>query len=113
MSISGLTHIPFNLSSSAVLTIIDKSSLGNILDVLGQEGISKVLIEGGAELLSSFKTEDLIDEMHIYTSISKLDNATLRNPLVIDKGWNITEELKLGDDNLVIATRKTECLQES
>ncbi len=89
-----------------------KLSLGNILDVLGKEGIAKVLIEGGAELLNSFKKEDLIDEMHIYTSMSKLDNATLRNPLVIDDDWNIEEKLKLGDDNLVIATRKTECLQE-
>ena len=89
-----------------------KLSLYNILDILGQEGMSKILIEGGAELLDSFKKEDLIDEMYVYTSNNKLNNANLKNPLVVNDDWNIEEELKLGDDHLVIAIRKAECLQE-
>ena len=51
--------------------------------------------------------------MYIYTSSSKLDNANLKNPLVIDDNWSVEKKLKLGEDNLVIATRKIECLQES
>ena len=71
-----------------------KLSLYDILDVLGKEGISKILIEGGAELLNSFKKRDLIDEMYIYTSSDKLDNANLKNPLVIDDNWSIEKESK-------------------
>ena len=71
-----------------------------------------MLIEGGAELLDSFNREDLIDEAHIYTSINKLNNANLKNPLIINNDWNIEKEIKLGDDSLIIATRKEECLQE-
>ena len=79
---------------------------------MGQEGISKILIEGGAKLLNSFKKRDLIDEMYIYTSSDRLDNANLKNPLVVDNNWSIEKEMKLGDDNLIIAIRKIECLQE-
>ena len=40
--------------------------------------------------------------------------GSLKNPLIIDaECWNIEEKIKLGDDKLVIATRKVECLQES
>ena len=72
------------------------------------------MIEGGAELLTSFNENDLIDEVYIYTSNNKLKDASLKNPLIVDEEcWNIEEKIKLGDDKLVIATRKVECLQES
>jgi len=89
-----------------------KLCVDSMLDVLAKEGICKILIEGGAELLSSFNKKDLIDEVYIYTSNNKLDNANLKNPLIIDGSWDIQKEVKLGDDSLVIATRKVECLQE-
>ena len=89
-----------------------KLSVYSILDVLAKEGICKILIEGGAELLDSFNKEGLIDEIYLYTSSQKLDNANLKNPLAINDVWDIQEELDLGDDSLIIATRKVECLQE-
>ena len=90
-----------------------KLCIDNILEILGKEGITKVLIEGGAELLNSLREKDLIDEIHLYTSSNKLYNATLKNPLAINDNWNIRKKVKLGDDSLVIATRKEKCLQES
>ena len=87
-------------------------SIFSILDTLGKEGVCKILIEGGPELLKSFNEKDLIDEIYIYTSSNKLKNANLKNPLAINENWNIKKEVTLGSDKLIIATRKEECLQE-
>jgi len=105
-STSFAKYIPIEEDGSGKLCI------NNILDILGKEGVAKVLIEGGAELLNSLKEEDLIDEIYIYTSSNKLNDATLKNPLAINDDWNIRKELNLGDDSLVIAIRKEKCLQE-
>ncbi len=87
-------------------------SIYSILDKLAKEGFCKILIEGGAELLNSFNQKELIDEVYIYTSNNKLNNANLKNPLIINDSWNIKEKLNLGDDKLIIATKKEACLQE-
>ena len=89
-----------------------KLSISHVLDILGKEGVANILIEGGAELLGSFKEENLIDEMYIYTSKDKLVDATLKNPLIINDDWDVCEKINIGDDSLVIAIRKQECLQE-
>ena len=87
-------------------------SLDSILDTLAKEGLCKILIEGGAELLNSFNQRGLIDEMYIYTSNNKLKNANLKNPLAINDSWDVKEKLNLGADKLIIATKKEACLQE-
>jgi diaminohydroxyphosphoribosylaminopyrimidine deaminase/5-amino-6-(5-phosphoribosylamino)uracil reductase len=84
----------------------------HILQVLAHEGITSILIEGGAEILTSFKNEALIDEIVIYTSSKIIEGARLKNPLDIDDSWDITEKCILSDDSLIIAKRKVECLQE-
>ncbi len=91
----------------------DKLSADHILLTLGQEGITTVLIEGGSKLLSTFNEEKLIDEIYIYTSPDKMENAQLINPLRLDESWEIREEKTLGKDSLVTAIRKEKCLQES
>ena len=50
--------------------------------------------------------------VNIYTSKDKLVDATLKNPLIINDDWDVREKINIGDDNLVIAIRKQECLQE-
>ena len=65
-------------------------------------------------------SQAIISNGFIYTSgqicinpkTNKLNNANLKNPLIINNDWNIEKEIKLGDDSLIIATRKEECLQE-
>ena len=91
----------------------NKLSTDHILLVLGQEGITNLLIEGGAELLNSFICDNLIDEIYLYTSPQKLKNAQLKNPLIIDERWEIQNKKQCGKDSLVTAIRKEKCLQES
>ena len=85
----------------------------SILKALAKEGITSVMIEGGAELLHSFNKLDLLDEIYLYTSSNPLENANLVNPLKISELWDIKDTVALGSDSLVIAERKVECLQES
>ena len=85
----------------------------HILQVLGEEGITSLLIEGGYELLSSFKRADMIDEVYVYTTPETLENAELKNPIQISSYWEIRKEQALGSDHLIVAEkRKVECLQE-
>ena len=84
-----------------------------ILDVLGNEGITSLLIEGGSKLLESFYKRNLIDEIHIYTSNRTISGAELSNPLKLSEDWNIEKSIDLDDDKLIIAIKKVECLQES
>ena len=84
----------------------------SILDVLAKEGVTSVIIEGGAELLASFKQANLIDEIYLYTAPHDLDGASLKNPLEISEDWSLRETKILGHDILTIAGKKVECLQE-
>ena len=84
-----------------------------ILDTLANEGITSVILEGGAEILQSFNDTGLIDEIYLYTASHDLEDAILENPLKISEDWDVKETKKLGDDTLIIAERKVECLQES
>lgn len=85
----------------------------SVLEVLGMEGITTVLIEGGTTVINSFKSEDLIDEFHIYTSTEKLETATLHSPEIDNQLWDITNIQRIGRDERKILKRKVECLQES
>ena len=89
-----------------------KLSIKHILKSLGEEGITSVLIEGGHEVLQSFSSADLIDQVYIYTSSHEFDNARLENPIQVDNEWKIIDEMSLGKDQLIIAEKGAECLQE-
>jgi len=87
--------------------------INNVLDVLGDQGITSILVEGGAKLIKSFIDSNLIDEIYLYTSNKKLNNATLVNPLEIDEeNWTITQTKEFDNDNLIIARKKELCFQE-
>jgi len=86
--------------------------LNSMLDIIGLQGITSIIVEGGQKILRSFYDDDLIDEMFIYSSKRMVDNAKLENPLKINSDWQILKELDLADDKLVIARKKELCLQE-
>ena len=90
----------------------NKLSPIHILKTLAEEGITSVLIEGGREVLHSFISNQLIDQIYIYTSPEKLEGADLKNPLDLSKEWSVIEEESLGEDTLSIAKKGEECLQE-
>ena len=89
-----------------------KLSIEHILTLLAAEGIISVLVEGGHEVLQSFSSLDLIDQVYIYTVAHKLDNASLENPVKLSSEWQVMDEVYLGKDQLIIAEKGVECLQE-
>lgn len=97
------------------LTVNEKNHTldpNNILHVLGEYGITKLLIEGGANIISSFLSCDLVDEVYLYTSNNLLENASLRTPFKIDNNWDIVKKESFSNDSLIIARKKELCLQE-
>ena len=86
----------------------------NILEVLGNAGLTSIMIEGGAKILTSFINCNLIDEIHIYTSNNAMKRGKLLNPLSAnDDMWNIVDTKEFDNDSLLIARKKELCLQES
>ena len=84
----------------------------DILNTLGNYGITKLLIEGGRDLISSFLSNNFVDEVYLYTSNNNLDNATLDTPFRINENWEIIREENFINDSLLIVRRKELCLQE-
>ena len=85
----------------------------HMLNILGEQGITTLLIEGGHKIVKSFIEKELVDEIYLYTSKNDLDNAKLLNPIDInDKSWVITDTKEFDNDNLVIARKKELCFQE-
>ncbi len=80
---------------------------------LANIGITSILLEGGPQLIKSFYTEGLIDEIYEYTAPGILDGEGMQNPIDIDDRWNCKDQKNLGDDKLVIYQKKeVECLVE-
>ena len=88
-------------------------SLKSVLEAIAKEGITSLLIEGGSRVLDSFQSENLINKIYMYTSSRELEDANLKNPLVLSNEWTIIKEESLGDDTLMVAEKGEECLQVS
>ena len=88
-----------------------KLSLNHILKSLAEEGILSVLVEGGCEILQSFSSADLIDQIYIYTAEHKLASAGMKNPIQLSDEWTVKDEKFLGEDQLIMAEKGVECLQ--
>ena len=89
-----------------------KLSTKDILQVLAKEGILSILIEGGREVLQSFANDNLLDQIYIYTSSNYIKNAKLENPIQLSDEWTVVDEVLIGKDQLIIAEKGVECLQE-
>ncbi len=90
----------------------NKLSPVHALKTLAKEGITSILIEGGQEVLNSFISADVIDQIFIYTAPKKLDDAQLKNPIQLSEEWSVVNEEPLGEDTLIVAEKGVECLQE-
>jgi len=89
-----------------------KLSIEHSLKSLAAEGITSILVEGGQEVLESFNSADLIDQVYIYTAAHNLTNASLKNPIQMSDKWTVMDEISLGKDQLIMAEKGVECLQE-
>ena len=83
-----------------------------ILMRLGELGITSLILEGGSELINSFLSLDLIDEFHLYTSMDINSDLDIKNPFIINENWEIKNERKLDNDQLLVLEKKEKCLQE-
>ena len=97
-------YISVNMNS----TLLSEEGM---LDALGKEGVTSLLIEGGRQLLQSFLNKNLIDEVYLYTSPKIIKNASLTNPFLIDDDWEVVNKKYLGEDKLLILERAAKCLQ--
>ena len=88
-----------------------KLDVSKILDLLGDIGITSLLIEGGAKVITSFVEQNLVNEVYLYKSQSKIIEGSLKSPIIIDD-WDVLDTLNLGVDSLKIARKKELCLQE-
>ena len=83
----------------------------NSLDDLNQKGLSNIVLLGGANLISAFLIEDLINELQITITphvlggnycwvSSKLNN--LNTVINLNSNWVLKESKKLGNNELLI-----------
>lgn len=96
----------------AVNEVNQKLDLNDMLIRLGEQGITSLLVEGGAATIKSFLDADLIERFHLYTSSLKKDELNIKNPFVINDNWIVFNEKILDDDSVVILKKRVECLQE-
>ena len=64
----------------------------DILDVLGERGITTLMVEGGKKILESFINDDLINEIYLFTSNTTINESNLLNPLKIDEKWQVLSQ---------------------
>lgn len=80
-------------------------SLPELMDDLAAQGISSVLVEGGARIAESFLEDDLVDRLAIFQSRTEID--PVRGIAVQGLSPHITEKYKIlrqaryGDDSFV------------
>ena len=81
------------------------------LDDLYQRGIGKIVLLGGANLISAFLLEDLIDELQLTITPYLIGgdycwvSSELRNLYTImnkRNNWNLKESKKIGNNELLI-----------
>ncbi len=85
----------------------------DILNRLGELGITSLIIEGGASTIKSFLDLELIDEFYLYTSDSPINELDIANPFLLNDDWKLKEEKMLETDKLIVYKKKEKCLQES
>ena len=84
----------------------------DVLKRLGQIGITSLIVEGGANTVKSFLDLDLINEFHLYSSDSVVDELDIPNPFSLNDDWETKDVKLLETDQLTIYKKKEKCLQE-
>ncbi len=98
------SDIPF-IAGSAVLHQCDTSNLSEILKTLSEKGITRLLVEGGAQVHASFLKQGLFDELVVYRapiilgSEAKSCSAALEiNDLVNSYNFELSNTQRIGND---------------
>ncbi|NQU66571.1 MAG: bifunctional diaminohydroxyphosphoribosylaminopyrimidine deaminase/5-amino-6-(5-phosphoribosylamino)uracil reductase RibD [Candidatus Marinimicrobia bacterium] len=92
---------PHVTSYCRYLTVKEKNgrlSPTDMLKKIGKSGVTTLLIEGGAELISSFLSENLVDELYSITAPDKLIKNGLASPFRKNHKWEHIQKQKVGKD---------------
>ena len=84
---------------------IETRDLGEVIERLKEDGITSVLLEGGAELAGAFLNADLVDEIWVYTSNTVFGQG-IAAPTVDLSRWSAKKRRSFGSDSLTIYERK-------
>ncbi|MEJ2238617.1 MAG: RibD family protein, partial [Gemmatimonadales bacterium] len=105
------------LAGSAV-RVLEAAGLEQALEELRREGVTSLLLEGGAELAASFLDANLVDRIYWYQAPMLLGAGLRAFPqrtaiqLTEAQVWVPTERKTLGDSNLLVVDREL-CLPGS
>lgn len=103
-----LTEQPrVSIQSNVTVLVGTYTTPNQILDILYDQGIRSLLIEGGPTIQSSFLEADLVDRLEIYQAPSVLQGTTgLTSTIEIEDRFDLTDVAQIGQDVHLRYTRK-------
>ena len=75
----------------------DKVDIEKLLDILGQQNICSILVEGGATLSGSFVAKKLVDKVYFFIAPKIIGGKEAKTPVVGTGILNLQEALALKD----------------
>ena len=75
----------------------DKVDIEKLLDILGQQNICSILVEGGATLSGSFVAKKLVDKVYFFIAPKIVGGKEVKTPLAGTGILNLQEALALKD----------------
>jgi diaminohydroxyphosphoribosylaminopyrimidine deaminase/5-amino-6-(5-phosphoribosylamino)uracil reductase len=75
----------------------DKVDIEKLLDILGQQNICSILVEGGATLSGSFVTKKLVDKVYFFIAPKIVGGKEAKTPVAGTGILNLQEALALKD----------------
>ena len=85
---------------------IKSRDLNSVIETLKHDGITSVLLEGGAELAQAFLDANLVDEIWVYTSPTEFGRG-MKAPDFISSGvWKAKKQQSFGEDSLTVYERE-------
>ena len=111
--VSSVEALPEPLAELGVTLFAAESHGGQLalpefLEDLANAGFSSLMVEGGAEVASSFLDQGLVDEIWLFSSDKTVGEAGIVSPVTpndLPQGFKVSRTLQLADDRLEILSR--------
>lgn len=108
--ISKVKELPVELRDAGVELFASEQhdgrlALPELVEDLAASGLSSLMVEGGAEVATSFLKEELVDEIWLFTSSKMIGDAGIVSPINpenLPEGFVVQRTLNLAEDKLQI-----------
>ncbi len=83
-------------------------ALPEVLEDMAADGISTLMVEGGARVAASFLKQGLVDDIALFTGAVSVGDEGISSPVTVadmPDDFQLDRQLKLGDDTLHLFTR--------